>query len=171
MLYFFAENIFMNIKEKIVKKSISSILTKYKFKLTIGSLIKLIEAIIEIFIPLIIAGIIDTIGNKSASEQNIIFQFIFMFVLLLAGYTTAIIAQYFAAVVSQNFSYDLRKEFFTHISTFSSKQVDNLGPALLSNRLINDINTLELGTAMIIRQLLRVPFICLRITYNDIFYK
>lgn len=149
-----------------MKNNIFSYLKIYKKWFILGPAIKLIEAIIEIFIPLLIAEIIDYIflpsDTISLNNFSFIFEkFIFMFILLILGYITAIIAQAIASKVSQKFSFDLRNSLLNRISTFSVLEVDNFTSSSLSNRLINDVNTLELGVAMFIRQLIRVPFICI----------
>lgn len=140
-------------------KGILKHLGKYKKELIVGPLFKLFEAIIEISLPIIIAKIIDNSINLTISK--IILYIVGILTLILIGFCSASISQYFAAKASQGYGTNLRKEFFKHISLLSNKQLSKYGPSALVNRITNDINNLEIAVAMFIRLVLRTPFICI----------
>ena len=134
-------------------------LKSYKKELILGPLFKLLEAIIEISLPIIIAKIID--NNKSFTPNQIIFYTIGMLIFILIGFGCASTSQYFAAKASKGYGANLRKEFFRHISLLSNKQLNEYGASALVNRITYDINNLEIAISMFIRLVLRSPFICI----------
>ena len=140
-------------------KGILKHLGKYKKELIVGPLFKLFEAIIEISLPMIIAKIIDNSINLTISK--ILLYILEILTLILIGFCSASISQYFAAKASQGYGTNLRKEFFKHISLLSNKQLSKYGASALVNRITNDINNLEIAVAMFIRLVLRSPFICI----------
>lgn len=140
-------------------KGILKHLGKYKKELIVGPLFKLFEAIIEISLPMIIAKIIDNSINLTISK--ILLYILGILTLILIGFCSASISQYFAAKASQGYGTNLRKEFFKHISLLSNKQLSKYGASALVNRITNDINNLEIAVAMFIRLVLRSPFICI----------
>lgn len=140
-------------------KGILKHLGKYKKELIVGPLFKLFEAIIEISLPIIIAKIIDNSIDLTISK--ILLYIVGILTLILIGFCSASISQYFAAKASQGYGTNLRKEFFKHISLLSNKQLSKYGPSALVNRITNDINNLEIAVAMFIRLVLRSPFICI----------
>ena len=134
-------------------------LKPYKKELIFGPLFKLLEAIIEISLPIIIAKIID--NNKNFTFNQIIFYMICMLIFILIGFISASISQYFAAKASKGYGVNLRKVLFKHISLLSNKQLNKYGTSALVNRITNDINNLEISISMFIRLVLRSPFICI----------
>ncbi len=139
--------------------NILKILKSYKKELTIGPLFKLIEAIIEIMLPIIIAKIIDSASILTGQQ---IFKYCLgLIFLILVGFGAACISQYYAARTSQGYGTKLREKVINKISRLSEKQINKIGPSAIVNRIINDINNLEVAIAMFIRLVLRVPFICI----------
>ena len=134
-------------------------LKAYKKELILGPLFKLLEAIIEISLPIIIAEIID--NNINFTPNQIIFYTIGMLIFILIGFGCASTSQYFAAKASKGYGANLRKEFFRHISLLSNKQLNEYGASALVNRITYDINNLEIAISMFIRLVLRSPFICI----------
>ncbi len=134
-------------------------LKSYKKELILGPLFKLLEAIIEISLPIIIAEIID--NNINFTPNQIIFYTIGMLIFILIGFGCASTSQYFAAKASKGYGANLRKEFFRHISLLSNKQLNEYGASALVNRITYDINNLEIAISMFIRLVLRSPFICI----------
>lgn len=134
-------------------------LKNYIRELTLGPLFKLLEAIIEIMLPFIIANIIDNVFYYNISQ--IICRGLFLIFLAFIGITFATISQYFAAKASQGYGTSLRYIVFEHIFNLSNLQIQKFNPTTLTNRIINDINNLEIGVAMFIRLVIRVPFICI----------
>ena len=132
-------------------------LSKYKKDLIIGPIFKLIEAIIEVFLPFIIAQIINNLSN---TNTNTIIKYTgIMLVLIIIGLACAVIAQYIAAKTSQGFGTELRNKLFSHVLKLSNKQIEKYGTSAIVNRITNDILNLEVAVAMFIRLVIRVPFI------------
>lgn len=132
-------------------------LSSYKKELIFGPILKLIEAIIEVGLPYIIANIIN---NLDAINKTEIIKFtIIMIVMILLGLICAILAQYIAAKTSQQYGTDLRNETFSHVLKLSNRQIEKIGSSVIVNRITNDILNLEVAVAMFIRLVIRVPFI------------
>lgn len=141
----------------IILKNLLKCLSGYKKELTFGPIFKLVEAIIEISLPFIVA---DTINNISTTNNSfIIHRGLFMLLLVFIGFFFASIAQLSAAKASQGFGTELRNKLFKHICKLSSTQVEEFGSSALVNRITNDVTNLELAVAMFIRLVIRVPFI------------
>lgn len=138
-------------------KKILNYLKKYKLNLIFGPIFKLLEAIIEISLPIIIAFLIDNYNNFSTNE--LIYYLVFLLVLVVLGFVFASIAQYIAAKTSQGFSKTLRENLFTHINQVPTYKLNHLGTSAIVNRIINDVTNLETGVAMFIRLVIRIPFI------------
>lgn len=138
-------------------KKILNYLKKYKLNLIFGPIFKLLEAIIEITLPIIIAFLIDNYNNFSTNE--LIYYLVFLLVLVVLGFVFASIAQYIAAKTSQGFSKTLRETLFTHINKVPTYKLNHLGTSAIVNRIINDVTNLETGVAMFIRLVIRIPFI------------
>lgn len=139
-------------------KEIIKDLKLYKKELVFGPLFKLIEAIIEISLPIFIAKIIDNSINLTIKQ--IIIYTIGILGLVLIGFCSASTSQYFAAKASQGYGTNLRKILFKHISLLSNNQINQYGTSALVNRITNDVNNLETAISMFIRLVLRSPFIC-----------
>ena len=133
-------------------------LKNYKKQLIIGPLFKLAEAVIELFVPIITALIID--NGIANNDTGYIWRMGALLLLLGAvGLVCALICQYNASVVSQGFGTILREELYKHINTFSHREIDKFSPAELITRLTNDVNQLQLAVAMLIRLVIRAPFL------------
>ena len=121
-------------------------------------LFKLLEALMDLLVPLVVAYIINegiTLNNK----QAIINSFILLIVLAFAGMGFSFTAQYFAAKASVGFASDLRQSLFDHIMFLSYKELDQSGSDTLITRMTSDINQLQVGVNLALRLLLRSPFI------------
>lgn len=140
-------------------KKVGKIITKYKKELTIGPILKLVEAIIEVIIPIIIAKVIDNIFVYSIDDKIKIGSIILL--ITIFGYVFASISQYMATKVSQSIGKLLRLELFKHIFKIPNKYLDKIGSLAIVNRLTNDIFNIEIAIAMWIRLVIRVPFICI----------
>ena len=133
-------------------------LKPYKIQLIIGPLCKLTEAIFELLIPLITADIIDN-GVKN-SDLDYVFQKGALMVLLgVLGLGFALVCQKSASIASQGFGTRVRNAMFRHINTFSHRELDKIGTPSLITRMTNDINRLQLAVAMLIRLVIRAPFL------------
>ena len=135
-------------------------LKDFKKECFLGPLFKLLEAILELIVPLVMAKIID-IGVKSYDTSYIIKMGILIIILGIVGLGSALVCQYFAAKASQGFGTKLRNELFRHINSLSHSEIDNIGTPSLITRIINDVNQLEVAVAMAIRLGVRAPFIIL----------
>ncbi len=133
-------------------------LKHYKLQLTVGPVCKLIEAIFELFIPLITADIIDT-GVKNNDVGYVLRQGSFMIFLGALGLGFALVCQKSASIASQGFGTEVRNAMFKHINTFSHAELDKIGTPSLITRMTNDINQLQLAVAMLIRLVIRAPFL------------
>ena len=136
-------------------------LKAYKKQLIVGPAFKLTEAILEILVPTIMAKYLIDIGIAQGDTHYILKVGVLMLALAVIGLGCALVCQYNASVASQGFGTKLRSAVFRHIGTLSFKELDDLGAASLLNRLTNDINILQQSVAMIIRLVIRAPFIVL----------
>ena len=139
-------------------KRLSSYLSKYTKEAILAPLFKLLEALMDLLVPLVVAYIINegiTLNNK----QAIINSFILLIVLAFAGMGFSFTAQYFAAKASVGFASDLRQSLFDHIMSLSYKELDQSGSDTLITRMTSDINQLQVGVNLALRLLLRSPFI------------
>ena len=139
-------------------KRLSFYLSKYTKEAILAPLFKLLEALMDLLVPLVVAYIINegiTLNNK----QAIINSFILLIVLAFAGMGFSFTAQYFAAKASVGFASDLRQSLFDHIMFLSYKELDQSGSDTLITRMTSDINQLQVGVNLALRLLLRSPFI------------
>lgn len=146
-------------KPKYINKEIQMLkyLSSYKKELFFGPILKLIEAIIEVGLPYIIANIIN---NLEVTNNNLIIKYtVIMIIMIIVGLVCAISAQYIAAKTSQGFGTNLRNETFSHVLKLSNRQIEKLGSSAIVNRITNDVLNLEVAVAMFIRLVIRVPFI------------
>ena len=133
-------------------------LKPYLKETILSPLFKLFEAILELFVPLIMAVIIDKgIGNQDTSL--ILHQGAILIGLGILGVVVSITAQYFAAKAATGFTADVRQALFSKIQYFSFSQLDALGNDTLLTRLTSDINLVQSGLNIALRLLLRSPFI------------
>ncbi|MBS5949189.1 MAG: ABC transporter ATP-binding protein [Clostridium sp.] len=130
----------------------------YKKESILGPIFKLIEAILELFIPIVMAKIIDIgVYNK---DINYVFKMGGVLILLGAiGLIFAIICQYYASIASQGAGTSIRSKLYKHINGLSYSEIDKIGTPTLITRLVNDINQIQTGIAMLIRLGTRSPFI------------
>lgn len=133
-------------------------LKDYKRQCILGPLFKFTEALMELFIPLIMARIID-VGIKNRDTSYVYKMGGLLIVIGVAGLSFAVFAQYFAAQASQGFGTVLRNKLFSHIQSLSNAEIDKIGTPTLITRLTSDINQLQIGVAMTIRLFLRAPFL------------
>ena len=124
----------------------------------LGPLFKLLEASFELFIPLVVAGIIDTgIGNGDAGY--IVKMVLVMIALGVIGLASAVTAQYFSAAAAVGFASRLRHAVMEHILGLSYSQIDKLGTSTMVTRMTSDINQVQNGVNLTLRLLLRSPFV------------
>ncbi|WP_461612458.1 ABC transporter ATP-binding protein [Clostridium sp. Marseille-QA1073] len=132
----------------------------YKKQVILGPIFKLLEAIFEISIPTIMVLIVDK-GIEIGSTSYILKIGGIMLLMATLGVISSFTCQYFASIASQGFGTILRDELFKKIGTLSYNEIDEFGTASLINRVISDVNQLQLALAMFIRLAIRVPFLCI----------
>lgn len=133
-------------------------LKEYKKESLLGPLFKLLEASFELFVPLVIAAIVDR--GISAGDKVYIFKMCGVLILLAAiGLASSLTAQYYAAKASVGFVTKIRHALFAHIQTLSHKELDEIGTSTLITRMTSDINQVQTGLNLTLRLLLRSPFV------------
>ena len=133
-------------------------LKDYKKESLIAPLLKMIEAIFDLLVPLVVASIIDNGISKSDNEYVLKMGGVLL-ILALLGLTFAITAQYYAAKAAAGFGTGIRHSLFDHIQSLSYTQLDKQGTSSLITRMTSDINLIQSQVNMAIRLLLRSPFI------------
>lgn len=130
----------------------------YKKEAVLGPLFKLLEALFELFVPLVIAAIIDT-GIANNDKTYIIKMCLLLVALGIVGFVSSITAQYFAAKAAVGFSARLKHSLFKHIQSLSYTEVDTLGTSTMITRLTSDVNQVQSGVNLTLRLLLRSPLV------------
>ena len=133
-------------------------LKDYKKESVLGPLFKLLEAIFELFVPLVVAAIIDK-GINNANNSLVVRYCILMGALALVGLISAVSAQFFAAKAAVGFAAKLKHALFVRLQGYSYTQIDNLGTPAMITRMTSDVNQVQTGVNLTLRLLLRSPFI------------
>lgn len=139
-------------------KKILYFLKDYKKESVLAPLFKLLEALFELFVPLVMAAIIDN-GIANRDKAYIIKLGAVLILLGIIGLAASITAQFFAAKAAVGVSTKLRHALFEHIENFSFTAIDRVGTSTLITRLTSDINQVQNGINMVLRLFLRSPFI------------
>jgi ABC-type multidrug transport system fused ATPase/permease subunit len=130
----------------------------YTRECVLGPLFKLLEATFELFIPLVVADIVDK-GIGNGDGQYVIRMCGVMIALGIIGLVCAVTAQFFAAKAAVGFSTRLRHAVMAHILSLSYTEIDTLGTSTLVTRMTSDINQVQNGINLTLRLLLRSPFV------------
>jgi ABC-type multidrug transport system fused ATPase/permease subunit len=137
-------------------------LTKYIKKYTkeaiLGPLFKLLEATLELIVPLVVASIIDK-GIANSDTGYIVKMCLIMAGFGFVGLACSLIAQYFAAKASVGFTTKVKHSLFTHIQSLSYSEIDTLGTSTLITRMTSDMNQIQNGMNLTLRLFMRSPFI------------
>ncbi|MBR1693572.1 MAG: ABC transporter ATP-binding protein [Lachnospiraceae bacterium] len=133
-------------------------LKKYKKETILAPLFKLLEAALELFVPLVIASMID-IGIYEKDVTYIVRMCAVLVLLGAVGLAFSVTAQYFAAKAAVSFATNVRRALFAHIEELSYTEIDTLGTSTLITRMTSDVNQVQSGVNMTLRLLLRSPFI------------
>lgn len=141
-------------------RKLSRFLKPYTKLLVIGPMFKLFEAILELLLPYFMSKVID-IGVARGDEKYILTMGGIMLLTAIVGICCALACQYSASLVSQGVGTDIRNEMFKHIGTFSNAEIDHFGTSSLINRITGDVNQVQLAVAMLIRLVIRAPFLCI----------
>jgi ATP-binding cassette subfamily B multidrug efflux pump len=135
-------------------------LKRYKKEVIIGPIFKLIEAIFELIVPIITAKMIDN-GVRMGNVSYVWRMGGVMLLLGVVGLCGALICQKLASVASQGFGTAVRSAMYAHINTFSHSEIDKFGTPSLITRITNDVNQLQYAVAMLIRLVIRAPFLAI----------
>lgn len=130
----------------------------YKREVIFGPLSKLLEALFELIVPLVVARIID-IGIKDANIPYILKMGAVLLGLGAAGLGFSLTCQYLAARASQGFGTNVRRDLYSHINSLSYNELDQIGIPSLITRITSDVNQAQNAVAMTIRLVMRAPFI------------
>lgn len=125
----------------------------------IGPIFKLLEAIFELLVPLVIKNMIDIGINCDGGKSYLIKQGVLLLIFAATGLCSTLVCQFIASRVSQRFGTDVRNDYFKHINSLSFKELDYLSTSSIITRQTNDIFNVEKSVAMLIRLVIRSPFI------------
>ena len=139
-------------------KKILVFLKDYKKESVIAPLFKMLEAIFELIVPLVVAQMID-IGISNRDTSYIFSRCGILILLAVIGLVCAVCAQYFAARAAVGFAAKLRSALFSHIQKLSYADVDEIGTSTLITRMTSDVNQLQSGVNMVLRLFMRSPFV------------
>ena len=139
-------------------KDLLKYLRHYVKESILAPLFKMLEASFELFVPLVIAAIIDT-GIKNSDKPYIFKMVMVLVALAVVGFISALTAQYFAAKAAVGFGKELRGDLYRHINTLSYSEIDKIGTSTLITRLTADVNQMQTAVNLFLRLFLRSPFI------------
>ena len=133
-------------------------LKNYKKELILGPFFKLLEAVFELIVPIVMAKIID--NGITKNDEGYILRMSGVIVLLgVCGLAFALICQYFAAKCAYGFGTELRQALYSHVNKFSHSEIDKFGTSSLITRITNDSVLVQNGVNMFIRLAVRAPFL------------
>ena len=130
----------------------------YEKETVLAPLFKMLEALFELFVPLVMAAVIDT-GIARGDRGYIVRMCLLLIALGIIGLVCSITAQCFAARAATGFSTRLRHALFSHIQGLSYTEMDTVGTSTLITRMTSDINQVQSGVNLVLRLFLRSPFI------------
>lgn len=140
-------------------KKLLKYLKNSKKEVILGPLFKLLEAIFELIVPLVVANIIDYGINENRGVPYILKMVGIMVVLGLIGLVCSITAQYFSAKAATNFSKEVRQNLFEKMQTLSYSEIDKMGTSTMITQITSDINQVQNGVNLFLRLFLRSPFV------------
>lgn len=139
-------------------KTLLAYLKGYKKESILAPLFKMLEASFELFVPLVMAAIID-VGIANQDKPYIVKMCFVLIALGIIGLVCSITAQYFAAKAATGVGTGIRHGLFEHIQKFTFTEMDQLGTSTLITRMTSDINQIQSGVNLVLRLFLRSPFI------------
>ena len=142
----------------IILKKLLPFIKNYRLETVLAPLFKMIEALLELFVPLVVKRIID-VGILNHDVSYILKMCLLLTLLAFTGLAFSITAQYFSARAAVGFSTELRYSLFRHIGTLSYTEIDTLGTSKLITRMTSDVNQVQNGINLTLRLLLRSPFV------------
>ena len=141
-------------------RKLTRFLKNYKLEVILGPVFKLIEAVFELIIPLLTADIIDR-GVKAGDTAYVWHMSGIMLLLGFTGLCSSLVCQKFASIASQGFGTEVRNSLYEKINSFSHAEIDKFGTPSLITRITNDVNQLQYAVAMLIRLVIRAPFLAI----------
>lgn len=144
---------------KVNMRKLLKYLKGYKLQSVLAPLFKLLEACFELFVPFIVAAIIDNGINGGQGAGYIIKACTILVALGVVGLISAVAAQYFAAKAAVGFSKELRHDLFKKTQELSYSQIDGVGTGRLITRMTSDVNQIQSGVNLVLRLFMRSPFI------------
>lgn len=141
-------------------KKLLRYLKQYRKESVIAPLFKMLEASFELFVPLVVASLVDR-GIPGSDNGYVLKMGLILVALGLIGLTCSLTAQYFAAKAAVGFGTALRSDLFRHIGSLSYQELDKAGTSTLVTRMTSDINQIQNGVNLVLRLFLRSPFIVL----------
>ena len=148
----------MSIKSEAIEIKIFKYMKPYKKECILGPLFKFIEASFELFVPLVVAQIID-VGIANYDKVYILKMVGVLVLLGFAGLAFSITAQFFSAKAAVGFASKIRQALFRHIQSFSYTDIDTISTSTLITRMTSDINQIQTGVNLTLRLALRSPFV------------
>lgn len=130
----------------------------YEKETALAPLFKMLEALFELFVPLVMAAVIDT-GIANRDKPYVVKMCLLLVGLAVIGLVCSVTAQFFAAKAATGFSTKLRHALFSHIQSLSYTEMDTVGISTLITRMTSDINQVQSGVNLVLRLFLRSPFI------------
>ncbi len=138
-------------------------LKHFKLHVSLGPACKLIEAVFELIVPIVMADIID--NGILKNNESVVWQGgIKLIVFAVCGLSFTLVCQYLASVASQGVGTLLRRDLYAHINSLSYRELDRLGTPALVTRISNDVNAVQTAVAMLIRLVIRAPFLVIGAT-------
>ncbi len=139
-------------------KKLLRFLKDYKKESILAPLFKMLEALFELFVPLVMKKIID-VGIANGDRPYIVRMCLLMVTLGIIGLVCSLTAQFFAAKAAVGCSTKLRHALFAHIQGLTFSEIDELGTSTMITRMTSDINQVQSGINMVLRLFMRSPFI------------
>lgn len=139
-------------------RSLMVYLKNYKKETVLAPLFKMLEALFDLFVPLVMAAVIDH-GIAGSDQGYIVRMCLLLIALGIIGLTCSITAQYFAAKAATGFAAEVRHALFAHVQKFTFSEMDTIGTSTLITRMTSDLNQVQSGLNLTLRLLLRSPFI------------
>ncbi len=139
-------------------KQLLPFLKNYKIQSVLAPLFKMLEAVFELIVPLVVASIIND-GIREGNLKLVVSKALLLVLLAVVGMSAAITAQFFAAKAATGFATEVRHSLFEKIQSFSFNEIDCIGTSTLITRMTNDVNQAQSTVNMVLRLFLRSPFI------------
>lgn len=148
----------MRLRGEKTMRSLMVYLKNYKKETVLAPLFKMLEALFDLFVPLVMAAVIDK-GIARSDQSYIVRMCLVLIALGIIGLTCSITAQYFAAKAATGFAAEVRHALFAHVQKFTFSEMDTIGTSTLITRMTSDLNQVQSGLNLTLRLLLRSPFI------------